>query len=233
MTRAAAGCVSVCRPARPVFTILRQNPAGATAYELLCAGVMRSPVPGFAFALVLATLAGCDGTVSTASPVADAADATDAADASADATSDTSAPDAARPFAVDDGVERVTIAHANLGSVAGCYPRFRTVEYVRATRTMTWPGCTAPDGGAPSTGYPASTRDLTAAEGAAVESALRAIDYEENPPCSSYDGSEYFMVTTGSDGGSRRYSADNVSCYGYPRAPKIADAYAVLDALPK
>jgi hypothetical protein len=200
---------------------------------------MLSPRRGFsfsfAFAFALTLLAGCDEAADSAAtaPVPPDASTTDGAvDATPDGA-DTSTRDAARPVAVDDAVEKVTLSHAILGSVPGCHPQQRTVEYVRATRTMTWAACTQPDSGAGSTDYPASTRGLTAAEGDAVESALRAIDYEENPACSSYDGSEYFMITAGGDGGSKRYSADNVNCYGYPRAPRIADAYAVLDALPK
>ena len=177
---------------------------------------MRSPLLGLAFTFVLAafaTLAGCTGPMPTG----------DSGPATKDAPT-------ALPAAVDDGVVRVTLAHVFLMAAFGCHPDYRAVDYVRSTRVMTWPACSAPDAGSSSTGYAEITRELTIGEAALVEEALRAIDYDVSPSCEGYDGSEHYMTTYTSDGSSKSFAARDLNCYGRPRAPKIVAAFDLLQS---
>ncbi|MFO0669787.1 MAG: hypothetical protein U0235_09200 [Polyangiaceae bacterium] len=192
------------------------------------------------FFLLASSFIACGGAIDSSSESRPAADQVATGDRSRGAASSptpgsaTAVPDV-RSFAVDGSIVRVIVVKAFLGAAPGCDPTNRSVEYERATRTMTWPGCTGSPGGRPNGGvetpYAAIERRLDAAEAKRVEDALRALTYETNPPCGGYDGREYFMSTYDAKGTEARYSADNINCMGYRRVRALSDLYELFTSL--
>lgn len=133
--------------------------------------------------------------------------------------------------AVDASVARIHIDYVFL-CCSTCSPPYLPVDYDRQTRLMSWPDCD--DGGigstgAPEGGVPAVSRVLSASEAQQLEGLLKTVTYTQQRACGGEDGEEYYM-TTYDDAGHviRKYSAENINCYGYPAAPRIEDVYALL-----
>ncbi len=131
----------------------------------------------------------------------------------------------------DEKVVHLRLAKVNLGGAPWCTPEFRSVDYDRSTMKMSWPGCASADGDAGrGTPYPSVERLLTPDEAVKIEIALHALTWRDPPPCGSYDGREYFLTTTSSDGDEQKYSAYDINCTHYRVAPGIVDLYALFEA---
>jgi hypothetical protein len=133
-------------------------------------------------------------------------------------------------------VERIHIDHVFL-CCATCSPPYRPVDYDRQRRLMSWPACDedAGFGGGGSTtdagnaAVPAVSRVLSTSEAQQLEALLKTVTYTENPACGGEDGEEYYLITYDRAGQMvRKYSAQDINCYGYPAAPRIEDVYNLL-----
>jgi hypothetical protein len=61
---------------------------------------------------------------------------------------------------------------------------------------------------------------------------LATVTYEESPPCGGEDGGEYYLLTYDAAGNLvRKYSGQNINCYGYPAAPLTSEVYQELAKL--
>jgi len=138
------------------------------------------------------------------------------------------------PVAVDGSIARIHIDYVVL-CCSTCFPPYRPVDYDRQTRLMSWAACDEEAGVGGSTTdagdaeIPAVSRVLSTSEAQQLEALLKTVTYTVNPGCGGEDGEEYYLTTYGSAGQMvRKYSAQNINCYGYPAAPRIEDVYSLL-----
>jgi hypothetical protein len=101
---------------------------------------------------------------------------------------------------------------------------------------MSWPACQASSNAVEASDAGGSgaavTRVLSPNEVQAVENLLTTVTYENHPPCGGDDGDEYYLLTYDASGNLvRKYSAQNINCYGFPAAPSIPLVYDDLAAL--
>jgi hypothetical protein len=188
--------------------------------------------------LLVSSFAACFACGSTEpsheTPSADHDAAPDTASSEHDAAPDVDG--SSLPFAVDPSIARIHIDHVFL-CCSTCFPPYRPVDYDRQTRLMSWAACDdeadAGVGGAVTdagdASVPAVSRVLSTSEAQQLEALLKTVTYTVNPTCGGEDGEEYYLLTYDDAGHMvRKYSAQDVNCYGYPAAPRIEDVYNLL-----
>lgn len=207
-----------------IFHRFRSGPR--MAYRLLSGEAMRFSL--LTSAILLTALSACSSTTLTATDAGGRA-ATPEGGATPDGGSDANVEAGPLLYAFDGSITKLNIDHVSLGAVPGCFAPYLSVDYDRAIRTMSWGTCASDAGGDASDAGPYGapvTRVLSSSEAQEVENLLATVTYQNNPPCGGEDGGEYYLSTYDDAGNLvRKYSAQNINCYGYPAAPLIAVVY--------